>query len=195
MARAGERQVADVDRLRDIYADITRILSAMSPRERMLVAFAGVAAFIFVGSIALTTVQGATARKEASIEEKKMALEQIAVYARSYGDNERTRKEVEARLGGTPVRLMSLMQDLADKNGLTIGSMNDRGESNLDDVKESVVEVSIASAPVAKLVSILNEIEKNPRPVKVRKMRVKPNSSDETLNVTLTVASYQLTKS
>lgn len=184
-----------MDRLRDLLADITRILSSMSPRERMLVSLAGVAAFIFIGSIALTTVQGATARKETSIEEKKMALEQVAIYARSYGENERARKQIEARLGGTPIRLMSLMQDLADKNGLTIGSMNDRGESNIDDVKESVVEVSIASAPVTKLVSILNEIEKNPRPVKVRKMRVKPNSTDDTLNVTLTVASYQLTKS
>lgn len=184
-----------MNRLRDLLADLARIVSSMSPRERMLVSLAGVAAFFFFGSIALTTVQSATARKETAIEEKKLALEQVAAYAATYGDNERMRKEVEARLSGTPIRLMSLMQDLADKNGLTIGSMNDRGESNIDDVKESVVEVTIASAPVPKLVSILNEIERNPRPVKVRKMRVKPNSADETLNVTLTVASYQLTKS
>lgn len=184
-----------MERLRDLRADLTRIISGMSPRERMLVALAGVAAFIFVGSIVFTTVSSSMARHETAIEEKKMSLEQVAVYARSYGENERARQSIEKKLGGPPVRLMSLMQDLADKNGLTIGSMNDRGESREGDVQESVVEVSIASTPVDKLVSILNEIERNPRPVKVRKMRVKRNSADETLNVTLTVASYQLAKS
>lgn len=184
-----------MERIRSLIADVTRIFAGMSPRERLLVAVAAVGAVIFVGSITLTTVQSSVARKELSIEEKKLALEQIGAYAQSYGDTERARKDMEARLGGAPVRLMSLMQDLADKNGLTIGSMNDRGESRDGDVKESVVDASIASASVDKLVSILNEIERNPRPVLVRKLRVKRNSADETLNVTLTVATYQLAKS
>lgn len=183
-----------MNRIRDLIADLVRLFAGLSPRERMLVTLAGVGAVIFISSIVMTTVNSSMNRREASIAEKQLSLEQVAVFARSYGENERARKAIEAKLGGPPVRLMSMMQELTDKNGLTVGSMNDRGESTDGDIKESVVEVSIASTPVDKLTAILNELERKPQPVKVRKLRVKRNSADETLNVTLTVSSYQLAR-
>jgi len=92
---------------------------------------------------------------------------------------------METKLGGPPLRLMSQLQEFAEKEGLTVSAMNDRGEQNLDRVKESLVELQIASAPIDKLTAMLNDIEHDPRVIKVRKMRLRSTTTDNTaLNVT-----------
>lgn len=182
-----------MERLRALLADANRYFSQLTKRERMLLALAGVSVLVFGGSIVVASVRSSMSRHEISIEEKEGQLKQIAVYAAGYAESERGRREMEGRLGGAPLRLLTHMQELADKNGLVISSMNDRGDTTTDQVKESIVELQIASTPIEKLTQLLNEIERNPRIIKVKKLRVRRGSGDDkSLNVTLTVAAYSL---
>lgn len=181
-----------MNRITEIFDELSRHFTQLSKRERMLVLLAGVSAVFFIGSIVVGTVRSNMARREIAIEEKTQQLQQIAVYAQSYAETERTRRELEGRLSGQPLRLLSHMQELANKHGLAIGSMSERGEATVDGVKESTVDLQIGAASIDKLTAMLNEVERHQRIVKVKKLRVRRTSAEETLNVTLSVATYQL---
>lgn len=181
-----------MERLRTFLADLSRLFAQLSRRERLLVGLAALSVVVFAASIALSSVRSGIDRRELSIEEKQLQLQQVGIFAQSFTQNERARKDLEARLAGPPVSLLSHMQQLADKNGLVISSMNDRGETTTDGVKESLVELQIASTPVDKLTALLNELERGPRILKVRKLRMRKGTDDKALNVTLTVGAYGL---
>jgi type II secretory pathway component PulM len=182
-----------MDRIRALIAEAQRYYTQLSARERLFVAAAGACFVLFVFSLIFSSLSHSIDRHEIAIEEKMTSLQKVAVYSQSYAENERARKEMEAKLGGPPLRLMSQLQEFAEKEGLTVSAMNDRGEQNLDRVKESLVELQIAAAPIDKLTAMLNDIEHDPRVIKVRKMRLRSTTTDNTaLNVTLTIGSYQL---
>jgi type II secretory pathway component PulM len=172
--------------------NLKRSLAQLTPRERTLLAVAGVGLALFVGSIVFSSLRSSISRHEVAVEEKEGQLKQVAAYAQTYAEAERTRKELEGRLGGAPLRLLSHMQELCDRHGLTIGSMNDRGETTLAGLKESLVELQLGSAPIEKFIPMLNEVEKSPRPVKIRKLRVRTGTDPKMLQVNMTVATYAL---
>lgn len=184
-----------MERLRALLADAGRYLSQLTKRERLLLALAGASVVIFVGSVAIATVRSAISTREAAIAQKEQELKEVAVYAGSYAASERARRGMEGRLGGPPLLLMTHLQKLADQQGLTIGSMNDRGSTTVGQVKESVVELQIASTPLDKLTALLDQVERDPHVVKVKNLRVQRLSGgDKALNVSLTVATYSLAK-
>ena len=172
--------------------NLKRSFAQLTPRERMLLGVAGGGLVLFVASIAFSSLSSSISRHEIAIEEKEGQLKQVAAYAQTFTEAERTRKEMEGRLGGPPLRLLSHMQELCDRHGLTIGSMNDRGETNLAGLKESLVELQLGAAPIEKFIPLLNEVEKSPRPVKIRKLRVRTGTDPKVLQVNMTVATYAL---
>jgi type II secretory pathway component PulM len=172
--------------------NIRRSIAQLTPRERLLLGFAGAGLVLFVGSIVFSSLNSSISRHEVAIEEKDGQLKQVAAYAQTYAEAERTRKELEGRLGGPPLRLLSHMQELCDRHGLTIGSMNDRGETTLAGLKESLVELQLGSAPIEKFIPLLNEVEKSQRPVKIRKLRVRTGTDPKVMQVNMTVATYAL---
>ena len=58
-------------------------------------------------------------------------------------------------------------------------------------VAESLVEVQLRDASIDKLTAFLNEMERDQRIIKVKKLNVRA-SADQKLNVILTVGTYQL---
>jgi len=175
-----------LDNVKNAFAQLT-------PRERLLLGVAGAGLALFVSSIVFSSLSSSISRREISIEEKEGQLKQVAANAQTYAESERSRQELEGRLGGAPLRLLPHLQELCDRNGLTIGSMNDRGETALGGLKESLVDLQLTSAPIEKFIPLLNAVEKSPRPVKIRKLRVRSAGTDaKTLQVTMTVATYAL---
>ena len=182
-----------MERIRALIAEGQRYISQLNPRERLLIAAAGVCFVVFVSSIVISEVNASLRRHEESIADKTTQLQKVAIYAQTFAASERARKDLERSLGGPEVRLMSTIQGFAEKRGLTVGSMNDRGDQNLDQVKESLVELQISAAPIDKLTDLLNDIEHNPQPIKVRKMHLRTGGADpKALNVDLTVGTYKL---
>lgn len=180
------------NRLSELIDDISRQLAQLSKRERMLVMLAAFSVVFFLGSIALGSTRSTIARKQMAIEEKTQQLQQISVYAKSYAENERSRREMEGRLSGPPLRLLSHMQELATRHGLAIGSMSERGDSTTDGVKESTVDLQITGASIDKLTALLNDVERHQRIVKIKGLRLRKTSDDDLLNVNLSVGTYQL---
>ena len=184
-----------MSRIRQIFSDGARFYSQLSKRERTLVGLMLGTALLLIVSATISVTRSTIDRRQMSIEEKEGQLKLVAAYAQGYNENDRARRDLETRLAGPPLRLMTHMQELADRHGLTISSMNDRGEITTDQVKESLVELQIAAAPIEKLTPMLNEIEKNGRIVKVRKLRLRRVSGvDKAVSVTMTVATYSLEK-
>jgi hypothetical protein len=182
-----------MERLRALLAEAQRYYTQLSQREKLLL-LAMVGVFVLlVGTVVVTSVSHRISLHEMAIEEKTGDLQKVAVYAQSYAEAERKRKDLELKLGGPPVKLMSQLQGMAERDGLTITSMNDRGDQALHAVKESLVEMQIASASIDKLGALLNDIEHDPKIIKVRKLRLRPNSTDaKSLNAVLTIGTYQL---
>lgn len=184
-----------MDRIRELLADANRYLAQLTKRERMMLALAGVSVVIFIGSIIWASLSSAITRHEVSIEDKQQKLQQVAAYAQGFAETERARRELEGRLGGQGIRLVSHLQEIANRNGLAITSLNDRGEQKIDQVQEQIVDLEVRNMPIDKLSTVLNEVERSPRIVKVKKLRVRRLAGDEKLvNVSLTVATYALAR-
>ncbi len=184
-----------MNRIRQAFQDAARYYAQLTRRERTLLALMGGVGVFLALFITTSVIRSSIDRHQSSIEEKEGQLKLVAAYAQTFSETERARRDLEAKLGGAPLRLMTHMQELADKHGLVIASMNDRGESTNEQVRESLVELQLAAAPIEKLTPLLNEIEKNPHIVKVRKLRLRRGTGeDKTFVATLTVATYSLDK-
>lgn len=184
-----------MEKLNALLAEARRYMDQMTRRERLMVMAAGGTFVLFVSSIVLTTISHSINRHEISIEEKSGNLQKIAVYAQSFAQGERERKNLQMKLSGPPVQLMSELSSLAGKRELNIGAMNDRGEHKVDLVEEKLVELQINDASIDKLTELLNDIEHDPKIIKVRKLRLRRTGpTADTINAVMTVGSYQLLK-
>jgi type II secretory pathway component PulM len=183
-----------MNRLRALIAEAQRYFAQLSARERLMLVVMGITSVLFVGGLVLSSFFHSISRHELSIIEKSANLQKVAIYAQRYAENKRKQEDLEMKLKGPPTRLISELSGLAEKHGLTISSINERGEQNLDKVKESLVELQIASAPINQLNDLLNDIEHETKLMKVRKLRLRPTGgADSTaLNAILTIGTYQL---
>ncbi len=169
--------------------------AGLSARERRLLGLVVIAVTVS----ALFTVGMATRRtivnRQQSLEEKELAMQKVALLATSYREAEAARQRIESRIKGQPVRLFSYLEELAKKENLAIGDMQDRGTDTVGPgITRSVVEVNFAHIDMRSLVAFLNSIEKSPHLVKVEKLRLRTRNDDpDTLDATLTVSTYQLT--
>ena len=181
--------------LDDTTAALGRAFSQLSARERNLVAFAGVAFVIFVSSIAYTSLASAIGRREASIEEKGGMLQQVQAYARTYQEAEANRRQMELRLGTDTVALSGHVQNVAAAAKVVSPTIADLGEKQLEGVREALVEIRLPKVGLNELNDLLNQLEKSPRIVRVRKVRMRRDNTDpKALNVTVVVGAYWLTK-
>jgi len=167
----------------------------LSLRERRMLLLMFAAFVITVVVLAFGSIRKDIATRTASIADKEMQLQKVAILAGGYRDAEVERTKIESRLRGTPVRLFSYLEDISKRQNLQIGDMQDRGTDPAGEgVQRSTVEVSFAQIDLKSLVNFLNEIERNPRLVKVERLRVRHRNDDpDLLDVNLTVSTYQLT--
>jgi len=168
------------------------LFGQLSDRERRLLALAGAGVLFFVGSLAWSGVSSAMEEREAIIEDKEQSLAQVAHLAGNYAENERRRRDLEGRLAGPALPLLGHMQELCDKHHITIRQLSDRKSTTTGDVTEAVVELSGGAGNITDLTALLNELERNPRIIKVKKMRASTTGPAESrsINFTLTVATY-----
>lgn len=184
-----------MDRINELFAGLGRALGQLTPRERLLVSLAGVSVVVFVASITWTSLSSSIGRKEASIEEKALMLQQVAAYAQTYQESEAARRQMEMRLGSEPVRLSSHVESVATANQVTIPTLSDLGEKQLEGVRESLVEIRLPKIGLNELNALLNNLEKSQRVVRIRKVRMRRDPADpKMLNVTVVVGSYWLSK-
>jgi general secretion pathway protein M len=185
-----------MERLRRFLADVSQYLNGLSRRERRLLGAGIFAVALFATTLVVVGTTRAISSRGARIEDKLKQLEQIVQLSAGFRQAEAERSAIEGRLKGPPLRLFSYMEDQAKKLNVEIGAMNDRGTSQPDKndpLTESVVEVNLPRINVEKLARFLDDIERNQKVVKVKKLRLRRRGDDkEMLDVSVTVATYQI---
>lgn len=182
-----------MSRLRQMIADATAALGRLSARERMLV---GLTAAVIVGFVifaASLTFSRAVGRRESSIKTKLTQLEEAHTLTSTYRQAESKRAELERRLKDNKTRLFSYLDDLAKKQGLEIGGLNDKGTQPREGkITESSVEVTFTHIPLDKLVKFLEAVEGTSGLVKVTRLQIRPRTDQPVIDAWLTVTTYQL---
>lgn len=169
--------------------------NGLSARERRLLGLVllavSLSAVVTVGMAMRRTI----ATRQQSVEEKQLAMQKVAILSASYREAEAARQRIESRIKGPAVKLFSYLEELARKENVAIGDMQDRGTDTVGPgITRAVVEVNFAQIDMRSLVDFLNSIEKSPHLVKVEKLRLRTrNDHPDMLDATLTVSTYQLT--
>jgi general secretion pathway protein M len=153
------------------------------------------AALLFLVLIGYASFSSAIRGAEAALDEKRTDFEKISRLAAGYGALEQERQLLEARLRQSPPALMSFVDATARNDGVDVGGMSDRGVVSGGQngrPREMSVEVNLSKVPLDKLVKLLNDIERSPGVVRVRRLRVQKSfQNKEALDVSLTVSAWQ----
>lgn len=184
-----------MDRIRHLISDGLSALGRLSPRERGLVALAGGAVAVFLVVAVTFSVNRSIAQREARIKTKQEQLEEVGKLTLGFKAQEAQRTELERKLQNNKIRLFSYLEEMAKKDGLSIGGMNDKGTQPLGEgtkINESSVEVTFTRIQLDKLVKFLTELESGQGLVKVTRLQVRPRSDEAVLDAWLVVTTYTL---
>ncbi len=182
---------------RKLRADLEAWFSRLAPRERTLVSAAAVAVVAFILFMGFVKVQRGIAAREASIDRKTQVLAQVGKLAQGYRQAQAERTQLEAKLKGPPLQLMSFVSQAGQKLGIEVNDLRPGtpGAGGTADkmVVEDTVEVNLARLDLPRLASLLRALEGGPGVVKVRRLTVRTRNDDPmAVDATIVVATYQL---
>ncbi len=182
--------------LRKLRADLEAWFSRLAPRERVMVSAAAASVFAFVLFLVFTSVQHRIAAREASIDRKTLVIAQVGKLAQGYRQVQADRAQLEAKLKGPPLQLMSFVAQTGQRLGIEVNDLRPgtpAATGAADKVVEDTVEVNLAKLDLPRLATLLQELERGPGVVKVRRLALRTRSDDpNAVDVTIVVATYQL---
>jgi len=179
--------------IRQLFSDGLAALGRLSPRERGLVGLAGGAVLVFLVALFWLSVGRSIDLRESRIKTKQGQLDEIGKLTVGFRAQESVRNELQRRLENNKVKLFSYLEDLAKKDSISIGGMNDKGSQALEGgakITESSVEVTFTRIPLDKLVKFLQDVESGAGLVKVTRLQVRPRSDEPVLDAWLIVTTY-----
>ena len=181
---------------RRLKANAEAWFASLAARERVMVTAAALAIGFFVVFMVLTKVQRGIGARESRIDQKTQVLAQVGKLAAGYRQAQAERNQLEAKLKGPPLQLMSYVAQTGQKLGIEVNDLRPgtaAAGSSGDKVVEDTVEVNLAKLDLPRLSQLLQELERGPGVVKVRRLAVRTRNDDRnTVDVTLVVATYQL---
>lgn len=185
-----------METIRKLRSDLEAWFSRLSPRERVMVASAGVAVVAFVLFVGFAKVQRGIAAREENIDRKTQVLAQVGKLADGYRAEQAERAQLEAKLKGPPIQLMSYVAQTGQRLGIEVNDLRPGSSapgSGSDKVIEETVEVNLARLDLSRLASFLQDLERGPGVVKVRRLAIRTRNDDPTaVDVTIVVATYQM---
>ncbi|MFN2547923.1 MAG: type II secretion system protein GspM [Myxococcales bacterium] len=184
-----------MERVRALFADAQAWLAAASPREKRLLAMAAGGVFLFIVLIAWAGFSSSIRKAQNALDEKHDDFEKISRLAAGYGQQEQERQLMEAKLRQSPPALMSFVDTTAKNAGVEVGGMSDRGVvagGQGGKPREMSVEVNLGKVPLDKLVKLLQDTERSPGVVRVRRLRLRKSfENKDVLDVSLSVSAWQ----
>jgi general secretion pathway protein M len=185
-----------MDLFRKLRADLESWMAGLAPRERVLVSLCGVAVALFIAFLVALKVQRGIAGREARIDQKTADLAQIGKLAQGYRQVQAERQQIEAKLKGPPVQLMSYVAQTGQRLGIEVNDLRpgqSGAGSSSDKLVEDTVEVTVPKLELGRLAKLLQELERGPGIVKVRRLATRTRNDDpNSVDVTIVVATYQL---
>lgn len=183
-----------MDQLKALLTELQSRFQQLSARERRLVTFAGSALAVFVVFLILFSFSSSAASYRRRTQEKLTKLNEVQQLAATYREAEQLRLRTERDLSASNVSLIGYLEDKGNKAGLSIPTLNPKGDIALGDGKiiESGVEVMLPDIPITKLVNFLSDVERGPGVVKVKVLRIEPKPASENLTAWVTVTTYRM---
>jgi general secretion pathway protein M len=176
-----------------LRAELEAWLGKLSPRERLLVTAAAASVVVFAVWLVSHAIGAGISDRESRIEQKTKVLSQVGKLAEGYRRREAARKDLEVRLKGSPVALMSHISQAGASLGIQVNDLRPTTPSEADGLREESVEVNLAKIELTRLAALLQSLERGAGVVRVRRIRVTTRSDDPALvDATLLVATYQL---
>jgi general secretion pathway protein M len=181
-----------MESLRRLRASLEAFLGRLSPRERVMVTAAAAAVAAFVLFLVVTGVSRSITARERRIESKTEMLSQIGKLTRGYRQAQAERQQLDARLKGPPVQLMSFVSQTGAQSGVEVNDLRPGTPTVAEGLTEESVEVNLARIDLARLARLVDALERGPGVVKVRKIRIATRNDDPNLvDVTLQVSTWQ----
>ena len=180
---------------RKLQADLEAFLARLSQRERVMVGAASLAVLAFVVFLVSLGVSRGILAREARIEEKTRILAQVGRLAQGWRAAQAERTELEQRLRGQSVPLMTFVSQTGTRLGIDVNDLRPSAAPTeaAGGLVEESVEVSVAKLDLPKLAQLLEALERGPGVVKVRRVQVRTRTDDPAaVDVSLLVATYQL---
>lgn len=171
-------------------------MQALTERERLLLMGAGTAVLAFVTFLIAFSFSSSADRIRRGTTHKLQMLAQVQDAAATYRDAKSAQDAVEARLAGNNVRLISYLEEKAQKAGLEIPSINPKADVNLegDKIIESAAEFTLTDVALNRLTEFLQSVEASPGIIRVKYLRLEPRPANDTVTAYVTVATYKLKK-
>jgi general secretion pathway protein M len=167
----------------------------LSPREQILVSFAGAAVAVAIGAFAIVMpVLGMADRASTRVESAEQQLMAMGRLQREYSEISGRLQDVEKRIKtqGNQQNIRTLLDNLAQNSSVRIASMEERQASKNDQYVETKVEVSLRNVSLSQTIKYLHNIESSPQQLSVKSLRVKGRSDQsQLLDVTFSVSSFE----
>lgn len=182
-----------MEQFKRLFSDVGEAFGRLSSREKLMVFGAALAVAVFLIFFTAVTFNKALKNGESRISAKMVQLQEAQKYASGYSQAEKDRLNLERQLKGNTVKLFTLIEDTAKKQGIEVGALTDRGSrQHSGKVMESSVEVTLTRIELLKLVNFLSSLEGRNKLVKVTRLQVRARADQPVLDAWLTVTTYQL---
>jgi general secretion pathway protein M len=185
-----------METLRRLRGDLEAWYARLAPRERVLVSAAGMALAAFVVFLVFTGVGRRVTARERSIDRKTQVIAQVGKLAAGYRQAQAERAQLEAKLKGPPLQLMSYVAQAGQRLGIEVNDLRPGAPAQAgaaDKVVEDTVEVNLARLDLQRLAALLQELERGPGVVKVRRLALRTRNDDpNAVDATIVVATYAL---
>ena len=184
-----------METLRRWRSNAEAYLQRLSPRERVMVTLAAAAVATFVLFLTWHGISGAIRSRESRIEEKTRMLAQVGKLAQGWREAQAQRTELTAKLQGPPLQLVTFVSQTGTRLGIPVNDLRPMQATTppADGLAEDSVEVDLARIELGKLSSLLQELERGPGVVKVRRLALRTRSDDQTaVDASFVVATYRL---
>lgn len=179
--------------LRQQLDPIRLAFGRLTQREQFMVfAGAGVGGLVLLLVVGLS-VSVAIGRTEHRVKVKTNQLTQVLQLQGEYKARKAEREANLRQLGRNRGSLVSLVEEVARQSGVVIGQIDrDEGEAGPDGIVEKRVDLRASGLSADKLEKFLSRLQSRPGLLIMRRMKVKKPYRKDTLDLELTVATYEL---
>jgi general secretion pathway protein M len=177
-----------------LLARIRAAFEDLSPRERTLVAAAGVvlvlAVFVLGVVQPVLSASDRAARRLAAAEQELRSVQELRARHQEMSMRLAT---VEARIRSGPSgEIFTTLEELARQSAVKVDSMEPRTSPASDDYRETKVQVALKGVTLAQVVNYLHRIETTPQLLSVKSLRLRTRADgSDLLDVTFTVSSFE----
>lgn len=182
-----------MEQLKRLFSDAGEAFGRLSSREKLMVFGAALAVAAFAVFFVSVRFSGALRQGESRIASKMRQLQEAQSLAAGYSQAEKESAALDRQLKSNNVKLFTLIEETAKRQGIEVGGLTDRGSRPKEGkIIETSVDVTLTRIELLKLVRFLTTLEEKNKLVKVTKLQIRARQDQPVLDAWLTVATYQL---